>query len=166
MKKKIVGTIESIEEIHELKSGMEKKGKWTLWGIKLITNANAYTLSGFNKKDLEEQLQGRAIGDMVEFEIEQNDKGYWNIATGSIKLAGQQTIHPIPKVEVKKLIEPEVPSIEILAEFTKQATSYLVNPEPIDSTAIFCKILECEYAWRTARYIQACKEKNMENFRR
>jgi len=175
MKEKIVGTLEAISNTQILRTGTTNKVQWTLFGIKIISNANTYTLSGFDKNELDKQVEGLSVGNLIEFEIEKNDKGYWNIVNKSLKkIAENKTVGQPefkPATEIKIGI-PELPPLDSLASIASSMAESFGSNISVEleimkaKVAIFNQLLESEYAWRTARYIQACKEKNMENFRR
>lgn len=70
-----------LEEIFAGKTGTGKRGKWTLWSVKV--DGNKYG-TGFEKVKA-------AVGDTVEFEVEENDRGYLEVVDGTFRVTKKAT---------------------------------------------------------------------------
>lgn len=183
---KLEGTIEEMGEVKMLSQGVGKRGKWALYGAKITVKGDTYTLKSFDEKEVAKEIEGITTGDYVEFDVEKNEKGYWSIVGNSLHCSTThpKTVQPAKQVvqgtfqpagEIKEVTEPEVPSIEVLTLIANDTVEKISSIEPRmhdigelfrARVTVFTKLLECEYAWRTSKYIQACKKKNIKSFRR
>lgn len=111
---KIVGIIEEIENIKELKQGRGKKGAWTLWGSGLLVDGQRYGLADFDKTNLENRIKFLALRDKIEFEVEQK-RNYLNVRDGSVMTVLSHANAPIQKAPA---IPQPVLAQKTLADFS------------------------------------------------
>jgi hypothetical protein len=172
--KKIEGKITAIEDAKVLKSGTKKNGKpYTLYGVTAYIDEAGYTMTGFSQKELDEFVHQFRVGESVEADLEQNGE-YLNLVAMRLMRASAQPTAKAPEAPKAApaplkldVAIPSLPSLTDMASIADLAVKELNIDEEFNATAklqVFLKVLECEYAWRTSRYIQASKEGNMKRF--